>query len=223
MDVQLTVIEARVLGALIEKERTTPAYYPLSLNALTNACNQKSNRDPVMSLSDRQVAEALEQLHDRGLVYQRTVTGARAVKYAQRLLSVSDFTEQEIGVLCVLLLRGPQTPGEIRSRTGRLCTFEGLAEVDATLKNLATREDGPYVKQLPRERGRREQRYAHLFCGEVSVEQHASVPEPLGAPVAATAAVPDEQSTSLAEQIAALRAEVDELKEQFATFKQQFE
>ncbi|MEJ2565150.1 MAG: YceH family protein [Gammaproteobacteria bacterium] len=175
MNIQLTVNEARVIGALIEKERTTPDQYPLSLHALTAACNQKSSREPVMNLDEGQVKETLDNLIKKRLVSEKTGFGSRVAKYQHRFCN-TDFgdlklSEQELGIICVLLLRGPQTPGELRIRTERLCGFNDVHETEAVLNNLIDREDGPFVVRLPREAGKREPRYAHLFSGDVEVVQ----------------------------------------------------
>jgi uncharacterized protein YceH (UPF0502 family) len=175
LNIQLTVNEARVIGALIEKERTTPDQYPLSLHALTAACNQKSSREPVMNLDEGQVKETLDSLIKKRLVSEKTGFGSRVAKYQHRFCN-TDFgdlklSEQELGIICVLLLRGPQTPGELRIRTERLCRFNDVHETEAVLNNLIDREDGPFVVRLPREAGKREPRYAHLFSGDVEVVQ----------------------------------------------------
>ncbi|WP_200804686.1 YceH family protein [Ferrimonas marina] len=170
----LSLNEARVIGCLLEKESTTPDLYPLTLNALKGACNQKSNRDPVLSLSDGEVQHTLNQLRDKRMISEEG--GARASKYKHRFCNTPfgglQLSEQERGIVCVLLLRGPQTPGELRSRTNRLCQFDDVSQVEAVLKQMA--EQG-YVVQLPREAGKRESRYAHLFSGEVEMVTTADV------------------------------------------------
>ena len=164
----LSLNETRVIGCLLEKESTTPDQYPLSLNALTNACNQKSNREPVLSLSESEVLDAIGSLKQERLISEDT--GARVSKYRHRFCNTEfgslQLTEQERGIICVLFLRGPQTPGELRSRTSRLAEFTDVRQVEDVLKNLAQRE---MVVQLPREAGKRESRYAHQFSGEVAV------------------------------------------------------
>src|SRR3989449_9638240 len=167
MNVLLNDNEVRVLGALVEKESTTPDYYPLSLNALTNACNQKSNRDPVMSLSEGEVTEALEGLRDKGLAREVSSFDSRVPKYAHQLAEVFNFDRRETAVLCVLLLRGPQTPGELRGRTERMYRFDDLSEVQTALQSLMQR-DPPLAKVLPRQPGTKEARYMHLLCGDVA-------------------------------------------------------
>lgn len=169
---ELSLYETRVLGALIEKSLTTPDQYPLSLNALTNACNQKSNREPVLELAEATVQETADVLAEAGLVRPTSGFGSRVTKYQHRFCN-TEFSEvklsaQELGIVCVLFLRGPQTPGELRSRTARLCEFRDVQEVEVVLHRMMQREDGPLVKRLEREPGRRESRYAHLFSGEVS-------------------------------------------------------
>ena len=164
--------QARVIGCLIEKEITTPDQYPLSLNSLTNACNQKSNREPVLTLNESEVQDVLDELKDKRLIREETGFGSRVVKYKHRFCN-TEFSDlkldaQELAVICVLLLRGPQTPGELRTRTNRLCEFSDVHQVEGVLNNLSQRED-PLVIRLPREAGKRESRYAHLFCGEVEI------------------------------------------------------
>ncbi len=175
--VELERNEQRILGCLIEKEITTPDQYPLSLNALTNACNQKSNRDPVMSLSEADVQDTLHQLKEKHLITLETGFGSRVVKYRHRFCN-TEFGElklspQELGILCVMFLRGPQTPGELRTRTNRLCEFSDVSIVDSVLNTLSSRNDGPFVTILDREPGKRESRYAHLF-GDLTANE--SVP-----------------------------------------------
>src|SRR5271169_2898107 len=168
MALQLTEAEVRVLGALVEKEITTPEYYPLSINALMNACNQKSNREPVISLDEEAVRKALRSLSDQALV--RSAGGdSRVSKFEHRLNELYNFHRHEIAVLCVLLLRGPQTPGELRTRSERMYAFEDLDAVHAAL-NLLMRRDPPLVKVLPRQPGTKESRYMHLFSGEATIE-----------------------------------------------------
>jgi uncharacterized protein YceH (UPF0502 family) len=170
LETQLTPIEARVIGCLIEKEVTTPDQYPLSLNALTSACNQKSNREPVMDLDEATVRGTLDGLIHRRLVSEKSGFGSRVPKFQQRFCNSEfgtlQFSGQELGIVCVLLLRGAQTPGELRTRSNRLCRFVDVSEVEMVLQHLMDREDGPFVVRLPRQPGRRESRYAHLFSGE---------------------------------------------------------
>ena len=169
---QLTPTEARVLGALVEKEITTPEYYPLSLNALVNACNQKNNRDPVTSLDEVEVRQALHGLETERLA--GPVRGdTRVPKYEHRAQEVFNFTRGEIAVVCVLLLRGPQTPGELRGRTERMYKFDELSDVQSVLQRLIAREPDPLVKILPRQPGTKEARYAHLLSGDVETFEPA--------------------------------------------------
>jgi len=203
MTIVLTPVEARVLGSLVEKEITTPEYYPLSLNALANACNQKNNREPVTSLDEDQIRQALHGLEDDGLAGPARGTESRVSKYEHRMQEVFNFTRGEVAVVCVLLLRGPQTPGELRGRTERMHRFEELSDVQATLQRLMQREP-PLVKVLPRQPGTKEARYAHLLAGDV-VEAAPS-----------TAFVESGGSTTaqLEAEVAALRHEVAELRGQ---------
>ncbi|OUS23728.1 DUF480 domain-containing protein [Gammaproteobacteria bacterium 45_16_T64] len=163
----LTTAEQRVIGCLLEKEITTPDQYPLSLNSLTNACNQKSNRDPVMSLTESDVQDALDELKEKRLITTETGFGSRVIKYRHRFCNTEfgelKLTEKELGIICVLFLRGAQTPGELRTRTSRLCEFSDVSEVDSALRELTQRNDGPFVSMLEREPGKRESRYTHLL------------------------------------------------------------
>lgn len=172
MNIELTLHETRVIGCLIEKEITTPEQYPLSLNALTNACNQRSNRDPVLDLDEVEVQAVVDGLVRKFYVNEQGGFGSRVPKFQHRFCNTNygtlKFTPQELGVICELLLRGPQTPGELRSHAARLCRFGDVTEVEAVLQQLASREDGPYVVRLAREPGKRESRYAHLFSGEAA-------------------------------------------------------
>lgn len=215
MNIQLTPHEARVIGCLIEKEITTPDQYPLSLNALTNACNQKSNRDPVMALDERLVQDTVDGLVKKRLVSEKTGFGSRVVKYQHRFCN-TDFGElrlsgQELGIVCVLLLRGAQTPGELRTRSERLCKFSDVNEVEGVLETLMTRDDGPFVARLPREAGRRESRYVHLFCGEAPVSAQAMETAPDAAAMRGLAA-DDDRLGRIEGMIAELRREVDAIK-----------
>ena len=225
MQLTLTTVEARVLGALIEKEITTPEYYPLSLNALTNACNQKSNRDPAMQLEEHEVRRALNDLESQSLV--RSVGDSRVTKYEHRLQDAFNFYRPEIAVICELLLRGPQTPGELRTRASRMHPFEDLESVHSALQRLTKREP-PMVTVLPRQPSRKESRYAHLLGDWSPVETVAAEAAEcdLGAPAApVSASVPSraDQVKALTEEVARLREEVADLQRQFATFQRQFE
>ncbi|MGL5007741.1 MAG: YceH family protein [Plesiomonas sp.] len=178
MKTQLTAYEARVIGCLLEKQITTPEQYPLSLNGLTIACNQKTNRDPVLELSDSEVQNILDDLLKKRLIRDLSGFGHRVAKYEHRFCN-SEFghlklNPQEFALICTLLLRGPQTAGELRTRTQRLAEFTDVQTVEAVLEKLATRDDGPYVVQLPREAGKRESRYMHLFCGDISATKIAT-------------------------------------------------
>jgi len=218
MDVKLTENEVRVLGALIEKDITTPDYYPLSLNALVNACNQKSNRDPVMQLDEDAVRDALDGLQQQRLAGPARGADSRVTKYEQRMQEVFNFTRPEIAVLCVLLLRGPQTPGELRGRAERMHRFETLEDVQSALQKLMQR-DPPLAKVLPRQPGTKESRYAHLLAGDV-VE--AEAPVHLGAGVDRDPA-DSERIVRLEEEVAELRREVGEVKDQLERFRKQFD
>ena len=201
MTIELSPIAARVLGSLVEKEITTPEYYPLSLNALANACNQKNNREPVMSLDEDEIRQALHRLEDFGLASAARGTESRVAKYEHHMQEVFNFTRGEIAVMCVLLLRGPQTPGELRGRTERMHRFEELSDVQSALQRLIQREP-PLAMVLPRQPGTKEARYAHLLSGEVV--------EP--APMEAQPTV--RGTANLEAEVAALRQEVAQLREQ---------
>ena len=172
MKIELTAHEARVIGSLVEKQITTPDQYPLSLNALTNACNQKSNRDPVLHLDEQTVQRTLDELSRKHLVIEKAGFGSRVPKYQHVFCNTQfgslKFTPQELAIVCELMLRGPQTPGELRGRASRMAPLTDVSEVEAALENLAKREDGPFVVRLAREPGRRDSRYAQLFTGPVS-------------------------------------------------------
>lgn len=211
----LNANEARVLGALVEKEVTTPEYYPLSLNALTAAANQINNRDPVMSLGENEVLRAVESLRDKRLAYVFSGAVSRVVKYGNKFAEALALNSAERAALCVLLLRGPQTLGEIRGRTGRMHEFADLPDVQATLNSLAGRA-APLVAVLPRQAGTKEARYAHLLCGEPKAAPVTA------SPVAEPAAQPDE-IVALRSEVEQLRRELAELRQQFAGFRKQFE
>jgi uncharacterized protein len=218
MDILLSDVETRVLGSLVEKELTTPEYYPLSLNALVNACNQKSNRDPVMSLDEDAVREALRTLDKKGLAGAADNMVSRVSKYEHRLQEVYNFTRHEIAILSELLLRGPQTPGELRSRADRMHKFDDLGIVQSTLQRLMKREP-PLVRVLPRQPGTKEARYAHLMSGDVEVSQ----PETAAGVAAASGASGGERIARLEAQVETLQSEIADLKRQFAAFRKQFE
>jgi uncharacterized protein len=220
MNITLNDVEARVLGSLVEKDVTTPDYYPLSLNALINACNQKNNRDPVMNLDEDAVRQALNNLQEKRLAGPTSSADSRVTKYEHRLQEAFNFTRGETAVLCVLLLRGPQTPGELRGRTERMHRFEDLAEVQSTLQHLMQR-DPPLARVLPRQPGTKEVRYKHLLSGDL--EDLADVSRAPGlASVLHNPADPDRISR-VEEELANLKKEVADLKQQIADFRKQFE
>jgi uncharacterized protein YceH (UPF0502 family) len=218
MNIQLTEVECRVLGALVEKEITTPEYYPLSLNALVNACNQKSNREPVMNLDESAVRQALHSLDGQSIVRSVSASDSRVTKYEHRLQEAFNFYRHEIAILCVLLLRGPQTPGELRTRAERMHPFDDLSAVQSSLQHLMKREPS-LVKILPRPPGTKEARYAHLLSGDVEVLETKGEP----VPAANTHSLDAGRVAHLEEEIAALRKEIADLKQQFASFQKQFE
>jgi uncharacterized protein YceH (UPF0502 family) len=217
MNFVLSDVEARVLGALIEKDITTPDYYPLSLNALINACNQKNNRDPVMNLDEGAVRDALNGLHDDGLAGPASGADGRVTKYEHRLQETFNFTRGETAVLCVLLLRGPQTPGELRGRTERMHQFEDLDAVQFSLQKLMQREP-PLVTVLPRQPGTKESRYAHLLSGEIDVAELQS-----HGPSQVSKSADDERISRLEEEVASLQRAVADLKQQLEGFRKQFD
>ena len=219
MDFILDKLEARVLGALIEKDVTTPDYYPLSLNALVNACNQKNNRDPVMELDEEAVRRSLESLQQKRLAGPARGADSRVTKYEHRIQEVFNFTRGETAVICVLLLRGPQTPGELRGRTERLFRFEEVSDVLATLQRLMQREP-PLVKALPRQAGTKEVRYAHLFCGDVEGDTEIISH---GLSALSQAAEREERMERLEEELASLRQRVSGLEKTLTEFRKQFE
>jgi len=216
-NIVLTDVEARVLGALVEKEITTPDYYPLSLNALANACNQKSNREPVMNLDEEDVRQALDGLNRMGLAGAARGADSRVTKYEHRLQEAFNFERRETAILCVLLLRGPQTPGELRGRTERMYRFNELEDVQTALRRLMERQP-PLVKALPRQTGTKELRYAHLLSGDVESWQ-----PPAESPASGGESVDAQRLTRLEGEVASLQAEVAELKRQLADFRKQFE
>ncbi|MDX6272723.1 MAG: uncharacterized protein QOD28_3946 [Acidobacteriota bacterium] len=209
--------EVRVVGALIEKQVTTPEYYPLTLNALRQACNQLSNREPVVSFDERTVVWALESLRDRKLVRAVTTADGRVPKYRHVLDEALGLKSPEMAVMCVLMLRGAQTVGEIRTRTERLYPFSALSFVETTLEDLMTREGAPLVMKLPRQSGQKESRYAHLLGGEVQVAEDAEAEQPR------EARGEGGRVARLEEELRQVRAELAELREQFGEFKKQFE
>jgi uncharacterized protein len=220
VSMQIGPVEARVLGCLVEKEATTPEYYPLSLNALLNACNQKSNREPVMNVDEDAVRQALHALADLGLA-RSAATDGRVAKYEHRLQEAFNFHRHELALLCVLLLRGPQTPGELRGRTERLYSFDDLDSVHSAL-NLLMKREPPLVRVLPRQAGTKEARYMHLLSGEP--EPTTREPEePMLADKPAVASGDEQRFARLEDSVAELRTEITELKQQLATFQKQFQ
>jgi uncharacterized protein YceH (UPF0502 family) len=218
---QLSEIEARVLGALVEKETTTPEYYPLSLNALVNACNQKSNRDPVMTLEEEVVRQALRSLSDQAMA--RSAGGdSRVAKFEHRLNELYNFHRHEIAVLCVLLLRGPQTPGELRTRAERMYAFEDLDAVQSAL-HLLMRREPPLVKILPRQPGTKESRYMHLLSGDRAPKEDAATEHIGDAQGSSKNSQDGDRVSQLEAEIMELRRELNTLREQFATFQKQFQ
>jgi uncharacterized protein YceH (UPF0502 family) len=207
-DPRLTAVEQRVLGCLVEKQLSTPDYYPLTLNALVNACNQSTNRDPVLALDEAAVMEALQDLRDGQKVWFVGAAGSRVQKYGHRLAESLGLSVQECAILAELLLRGPQTPGELRNRSTRMYPFPDLAEVEAVLALMLEAEE-PLLARLPRQPGTKETRYAHLL---------GDAPEP-----AAPAQAPPSRAAALEAEIAELRAEMGKLREEFEAFRQQFD
>lgn len=218
MKIELTPTEARVIGCLLEKQVTTPDQYPLSLNALTNACNQKSNRDPVLDLDEREVQGVVDALMKRQLVLEKSGFGSRVPKYQHLFCNTQfgslKFSPQGTAIICELLVRGPQTPGELRTHAARLAPLHDVSEVETELEELATRPEGPFVARLPREPGRRESRYMHLFSGEappVVDEEAESMPRSAGL-VSRGPSASDERIAALEAAVAELRRDVDALK-----------
>lgn len=218
MERLLDDIEARVVGCLVEKDLATPEYYPLTLNALTNACNQKSNREPVMLLEDTDVVRALDSLRQKQMAHQ-SAEGVRAAKYCHNLESVLDLDPEDLAILAELLLRGPQTVGELRNRAERMHAVGDLGAVEELLQNLMEREE-PLVMRLPRQPGRKEHRFAHLLCGAPEVAETSTLAtEPARLQVAAES----DRIARLEEEIVSLRSELDELRSQLHEFQAQFD
>ena len=218
MNITLNEVECRILGSLLEKEVTTPEYYPLSLNAVVNACNQKSNRDPVMNLDEGVVRQTLRSLEGQALVRSVSPADSRVTKYEHRLQEAFNFYRHEIAILSLLLLRGPQTPGELRSRSERMHSFDDLSAVQSSLQHLMRREP-PLVKPLPRQPGTKETRYAHLLSGDVAQAE----PELKVKADTLDRSVDGDRVRQLEEEIARLKNEVADLKQEFAQFRKQFE
>ncbi len=211
----LTFEEIRIIGSLIEKELTTPEYYPLTVNALKNACNQKSNRDPVVSFDESIIENTLDKLREKSFASRITGSDIRVPKYRQVFTEAMKFLPEEIAVMCVLMLRGPQTPGEIKSRSGRMFNFESLAQVDDVLQKLMNGEK-PLVVKLPRQTGMKESRYMHLLSGEPEIETQINE-------IKDTPSNDDDRITKLETELELLKNEVNEIKIHFEKFKQQFE
>jgi uncharacterized protein len=218
VNILLNEVETRVLGTLVEKDITTPDYYPLSLNALVNACNQKNNREPVMNLDEDAVRQALDTLHAKNLAGPASGADSRVTKYEHRLQEAFNFNRGETAILCVLLLRGPQTPGELRGRTERMQRFEALDEVQSTLRRLMQREPR-LVKALPRQPGTKEARYMHLLSGDMEGVSAARDPSP----TIANNPADNERLVRLEDEVQELRKEVADLTQQLASFRKQFE
>ena len=214
MNIELSPLEARVIGCLIEKQITTPDHYPLSLNALVNACNQKSNRDPLMEVDEPTIQASVDQLARKHFVVEKSGFGSRVPKFQHRFCNTEygtlKLTAQELAIVCELLLRGPQTPGELRTRASRMAPFSEVGQVEAALESLRTREDGPFVVRLPREPGRRDSRYAHLFSGAVAVPAIEDAPQTVAA--SNVAAATPSRLDRLEEQVRRLREELDDMK-----------
>ncbi len=220
MEIKLSPVEQRILGVLIEKEMSTPDYYPMTFNALINACNQKTNRAPVMNLNDADVESALNTLRGAHLVWQIATHGSRVPKYEHNLKETADFSRREQAIICELLLRGPQTPGELRSRTTRLIEFESLPEVEFNLQKLMNHEKGPFVTRLPRLPGRKEHRFAHLFG---DIDEAALQETPYVAADGPARTGTGQRMEALEERVEELTRRLDALQEAFETFKRQFE
>lgn len=217
MAFQLSPSETRILGCLLEKERTTPENYPLSLHSLTAACNQTTNRDPITSYAEKEIDDGLQQLREKKLATMVWGAGSRVQKYRHNLLDIYDFDRKEIALLCVLMLRGRQTAGELRGRTERLHAFESIQEVEACLQKLSEGED-PLVRLLPQSPGQKERRYVQLLSGEPAPEETASVPVFIDSPSPSKTRI-----DLLEEDVKTLRSELESLRQEFAGFKKQFE
>ncbi|HEX8117859.1 MAG TPA: YceH family protein [Pyrinomonadaceae bacterium] len=220
METLLSEAEVRVLGSLVEKQVTTPDYYPLTMNALVHACNQISNRDPVVQYDERQVSDAVDSLRMKNLVYIFYGAESRVPKYKHMAREVFQLSPQELAALCVLMLRGPQTVGEVRGRTGRMYEFADLREVEETLDGLAHRDE-PLVTKLPRQAGRKEARYAHLLSGQPAVEDEGEAQPASAAP--RTRAGETERVARLEAEVERLGGELAEMRRQFEEFRKQFE
>ncbi len=218
MPTVLSDIEVRVLGSLVEKQLTTPEYYPLTINALTLACNQKNNRNPVTAYSEEQVSQAVETLRERNLSYIFYGSTSRVPKYKHVMPEVLHLSQPQLALMCVLMLRGSQTVGELRERASRAHEFSSLEEVEATLNSLITREPEPLVTRLPRQAGQKEVRFAHMLAGEVAVDTGTETPSPRR-----TSTQQIDRVTKLEEDVSVLKNQVGQLQQQFEDFKKQFE
>ncbi len=216
----LNEYELRVVGALIEKSISTPDYYPMTLNALVNACNQKNHRDPVVSYDEATVVRALDSLRDKKLAYTFHGSDSRVPKYGHLFAKAYELNEGETAIMTVLALRGPQTPGELRSRTAHLHNFDNLPEVETTLHNLSLRET-PLVVKLPRLPNSRESRFAHLLSGDINIEEMSAAVE--RTEVSSSRGGGNERIVKLEEEVIFLRLKLTDLEAQFAEFKKQFE
>ncbi len=223
MDLTLNPVEARVLACLVEKSITTPEYYPLTLGALTAACNQKSNRDPVMQVGESDVVRALDGLRDRKLAWSVALAGSRVPKYRHSLTDVILLTPPQVAVLCELMLRGAQTAAELRLRAGRMAAFADVAAAQATLQELASREAGALAARMPRQPGQREERYLHLLCGGVPAESAAGAALPAPEPARVAVMAENERLGALESRVAALQDELEQLKARFGDFIKQFQ
>jgi len=221
MESLLNKVEARVLGSLIEKQITTPSYYPLTLASLTAACNQKSNRNPVTALNEQDVARAILTLRDKHLAWETAEAGARVMKYSHNLSQHFEFSDQQLAVVCELMLRGPQTGGELRTHCERMHPLGDIAQTEAVLQSLIDYPGSPLAAKLPREPGRRENRFTHLLCGEVVMPPETLKPQPEPATLAVRAE--NERLAALEDEVKQLRTEISDIQRQIAEFRKQFE
>jgi uncharacterized protein YceH (UPF0502 family) len=222
METILDEVEVRVLGALVEKQVTTPEYYPLTLHALVQACNQKNNRHPVVTYDEMIVSHAVETLRGKNLVYVFYGSTSRVPKYKHMMMEVFGLNSKELALICVLMLRGPQTPGELRGRAERLYDFSGLDEVEETLQSLIENDPQSLVRKLSRQAGQKEIRYAHLLSGEVSADYESASVEHESRPTGKAAAGSDRLS-ALEQEVETLRAGLNGLRQEFEEFKKQFD
>lgn len=221
MNIILSPMEARVLGCLIEKALTTPEYYPLTLSALTAACNQKSNRDPIMQADEKEVVRALDSLREKKLASSVALANSRVPKYRHNILDVLALTPRQLALLCELVLRGPQTIGELRTHAARMAPFKDTAEAQSVLSELAAWEGGPLIFKCPRQIGQREERYGHRLCGDIPEEAKAA--QPSLEPARRVVMAENERIAALEARVAALGDEMERLKAQFSDFVKQFQ